>query len=60
MTLTPPFSSMEKRHVRPIADEQTFTVECGLDNSVAVAGYLTTEYGMGHGHVNALVGWTIT
>jgi len=51
---------MEKRHVRPIADEQTFTVECGLDNSVAVAGYLTTEYGMGHGHVNALVGWTIT
>lgn len=32
---------------------------CGLDQHMAIVDHLKTEYQMGHGHANALVGWTL-
>jgi hypothetical protein len=33
--------------------------DCGLDKHMAIVGYLKSEHHMGHGHANALVGWTL-
>jgi hypothetical protein len=30
-----------------------------LDKHMAIVGHLKFQYGMGHGHANALVGWTL-
>jgi hypothetical protein len=54
----------------PPDEQQCFTVlraaewrqiiaGCGLDKHMAIVGYLKSEHGMGHGHANALVGWTL-
>ena len=46
---------------RVLAAEKDVTIiaQCGLDKHMAIVGYLKTEYQMGHGHANALVGWTL-
>ena len=53
------FPSIEKKYGRSISEWQRIIGECGLDKHMAVVGYLKSEHGMGHGHANALVGWTL-
>ena len=53
------FPSIEKRYGRSIADWQKVIADSGLDKHMAIVGYLKSEFGMGHGHANALVGWTL-
>jgi len=53
------FPSIEKKYGRSIAEWQRFIADCGLEKHMAIVGYLKSEYRMGHGHANALVGWTL-
>ena len=55
----PYFASIEKTYGRSIADWQKVIAESGIDKHMAIVGHLKSEYGMGHGHANALVGWTL-
>ena len=52
------FPSIERTYGRSIGEWQTIIAGCGLDKHMAIVGYLKSEYKMGHGHANALVGWT--
>jgi len=51
--------SIEKKYGRSIAEWQKFIANCGIDKRMAIVGYLKSVHGMGHGHANALVGWTL-
>jgi Domain of unknown function (DUF4287) len=53
------FPSIEKKYGRSIAEWQGIIQKCGLDKHMAIVSLLKTEYHMGHGHANALVGWTL-
>lgn len=53
------FPSIEKNYGRSIADWQKAIAESGLDKHMAIVDYLKAEHGIGHGHANALVGWTL-
>jgi hypothetical protein len=53
------FPSIEQKYGRSIAEWQTIIGDCGLDTHMVIVGHLKSEYGMGHGHANALVGWTL-
>jgi hypothetical protein len=53
------FPSIEKKYGRSIAHWQQIIADCGLEKHMAIVGYLKAEHGMGHGHANALVGWTL-
>ena len=53
------FPSIEKKYGRTIADWQQVIARSGLDRHLAIVNYLKAEHGMGHGHANALVGWTL-
>jgi hypothetical protein len=53
------FSSIEKKYGRSIAEWQSIIADCGLDKHVTIVGHLKSEHDMGHGHANALVGWTL-
>jgi hypothetical protein len=53
------FPSIEKKYGRTIAEWQRVITSCGLDQHMAIVGHLKSEYAMGHGHANALVGWTL-
>ena len=53
------FSSIENKYGRSIAEWQKIIAASGLDKHMAIVGYLKREHSMGHGHANALVGWTL-
>jgi Domain of unknown function (DUF4287) len=53
------FASIERRYGRSIAQWQRVIAECGRTRHMEIVGYLKSEHGMGHGHANALVGWTL-
>jgi uncharacterized protein DUF4287 len=53
------FPSIEKKYGRSIAEWQRIIADRGHEKHMAIVGYLKSEYGMGHGHANALVGWTL-
>jgi hypothetical protein len=53
------FASMEKKYERPIqhwVDLAAGRLEAGARH-MEVVEWLKADYGMGHGHANALVGW---
>lgn len=53
------FPSIEKKYGRTIAEWQKIINECGLEKHMQIVSYLKSKYQMGHGHANALVGWTL-
>lgn len=53
------FPSIEQKYGRSIGDWQRVIAACGLEKHMEIVGYLKREHGMGHGHANALVGWTL-
>jgi hypothetical protein len=53
------FPSIETKYGRSIAEWQAIIASSGLDRHMAIVSYLKAEYGMGHGHASALVGWTL-
>ena len=53
------FPSIEKKYGRSIAQWQAILAEHGPGKHMELVNWLKSEYGMGHGHANALVGWTL-
>jgi hypothetical protein len=53
------FPAIEKKYGRSIAQWQKIISDSGLDKHMVIVGRLKTDYGMGHGHAHALVGWTL-
>ena len=46
--------TIEKKYGRSTGHWQQIIADYGLDKHMAIAGYLKSEHGMGHGHANAL------
>jgi Domain of unknown function (DUF4287) len=53
------FPSIETKYGRSISQWQQIIANSGMLKHMEIVGYLKTEHGMGHGHANALVGWTL-
>ncbi len=53
------FPSIEKKYGKSIAEWQSAIDACGLSKHMEIVNYLKQEHSMGHGHANALVGWTL-
>jgi hypothetical protein len=52
------FPSIEKKYGRPIGEWQDLIRASDLTKHMELVNWLKTEYGMGHGHANALVAYT--
>jgi hypothetical protein len=53
------FPSIEKKYGRSIVEWQDIIGRSGLNKHMDIVRFLKSEYQMGHGHANALVGWTL-
>ena len=53
------FPSIEKTYGRSIAEWQQIIGTSPVSKHMEIVNWLKAEYGMGHGHANALVGWTL-
>jgi len=53
------FPSIEKNYGRSIAEWQRIIGTSPVSKHMEIVNWLKAEYGMGHGHANALVGWTL-
>jgi hypothetical protein len=53
------FPSIEKKYGRPIAEWKTLIRSSDLSGHMELVKWLKAEYGMGHGHANALVAHTL-
>jgi hypothetical protein len=53
------FPSIETKYGRPIEEWQAIIRASDLEKHMDLVNMLKTDYGMGHGHANALVGYTL-
>jgi len=53
------FPSIEKKYGRSIPEWQQIIAAAPATKHMEIVNWLKAEYGMGHGHANALVGWTL-
>ncbi|WP_309643352.1 DUF4287 domain-containing protein [Phenylobacterium sp.] len=53
------FPSIEKTYGRPIAEWQDLVRKHGPAKHMELVAMLKTEHGMGHGHANAVVAYTL-
>jgi hypothetical protein len=53
------FPSIEKKYGRPIGEWQDLIRTSDLSKHMELVNWLKTEYGIGHGHANALVAYTL-
>jgi hypothetical protein len=53
------FPSIEKKYGKPVAEWKALIRASPLERHMDLVGWLKSEYGMGHGHANALVGHTL-
>jgi hypothetical protein len=53
------FPSIEKKYGRPIAEWQQLIRDSPLAAHMQLVNWLKDEHGLGHGHANALVAYTL-
>ncbi len=53
------FPSIEKKYDRPIEAWQELIRSSDLTKHMDLVNWLKTEHGLGHGHANALVAYTL-
>jgi hypothetical protein len=53
------FPSIEKKYGKPIAEWKKLVRSRSPAKHMDIVNWLKAEYGMGHGHANALVGHTL-
>jgi hypothetical protein len=53
------FPSIVEKYGRPIEEWQELIRSSGKTKHMDLVNWLKTEYGMGHGHANALVAYTL-